>query len=462
MTNESVTYGTPRTGLTGLEALDNRAGAPVSFAGLGNEPQAASNGLTRLASSVSMSGEETDLKGDSPGRENGKQHDTMSRKLQLSVVLALVLGLPSVLWLASCSKQPTAESSPIKIGVSLPLTGDAAVWGKSQQDGYELALEQINAKGGVSGRKAILIYGDDKGSARDGVSLLRKFIDVDQIQVLTGVANSSVALAYIPIIEKQKIVFVSSGASSPKLTGASKYFFRTWPSDIAEALAMAKYAAEKLGIKTVSCLYINNDYGIGLSEPFAKRFTQLGGKIVSKELFEQNATDIRAQLTKIKSQNPEGIYLAGNPREMARSISQARELGITARFLSISTLNDAEVFGTVRAADLEGTVITDASFDRNSDWPEAKKFMQEFRAKFGKEPGILANTAFDALMILAHAIERVGTDGDALSGYLHSMKEYKAVGGTLSFTAGGDVNRSIRISTVKNGHFVVDLPDFRQ
>lgn len=386
----------------------------------------------------------------------------MPKKSRIVVAGALAAALAFVFCFANCSKQPAAESGPIKIGVSLPLTGDAAVWGKSQQDGYELAAEQINGKGGVNGRKLILIYGDDKGLAKEGVSVLQKFIDVDKIQVLTGVANSSVALAYIPIIEKQKILFVSSGASSPKLTGASKYFFRTWPSDIAEALAMAKYAAEKRGIKTVSCLYINNDYGIGLSEPFAKRFTELGGKILGKELFEQNATDIRAQLTKIKSQHPEAIYLAGNPREMARSISQARELGIVARFLSISTLNDAEVFNTVKRADIEGTVITDASFDPNSNWPEARKFMESFQAKFHKGPGILANTAYDALTILAHAIQAVGTDADALSSYLHSMKEYRAVGGTISFAEGGDVNRPIRISAAKDGHFAVDLSDFRQ
>ena len=243
----------------------------------------------------------------------------------------------------SANKPPSTQNQPIKIGVSLPFTGDAAVWGKSQKDGYDLALEQINERGGVNGRKTALIYGDDQGLAKEGVSALQKFIDVDKIDSLAGVANSSVALAFIPIINKNKVLFISSGASSPKLTGASKYFFRTWPSDIAEALAMTKYAAEKLHLKTVSCLYINNDYGVGLVEPFAKRFSELGGKVLNKEAFEQNATDLRAQLTKIREQNPEAIYLAGNPPEMARAITQARELGISNHFLSISTLNDATV-----------------------------------------------------------------------------------------------------------------------
>jgi len=384
----------------------------------------------------------------------------MSKKSWIGIA-ALVIVTVFIIWFTN---RPAVQTSklPIKIGVSLPLTGDAAAWGKSQQNGYALALDQINAQGGINGRKLVLIYGDDRGLPKEGVSTLRKLIDIDKIEALTGVANSSVALAFIPMIDKERIIFVSSGASSPKLTRASRYFFRTWPSDIAEALAMAKYAAEALKIKTVSCLYINNDYGIGLAEPFARKFVELGGRVRGKELFEQNATDIRAQLTKIKEQNPETIYLAGNPREMARSILQARELAIPARFLSISTLNDAEVFSTIKIADIEGTVITDASFDPNSDWPEAKKFIQDFRAKFQKEPGILANTAYDALMILAHAIGRAGTNAEALSSYLHSMKEYRGVAGMINFTEGGDVNRPIRISVAKNGKFEVLERDYRQ
>lgn len=383
----------------------------------------------------------------------------MNRKMWIGAAIVIMVALVAVT--AWWSSRPE-EGDPFVIGVSLPLTGDAAVWGKSQQDGYELAVEQINANGGVNGRPIKLIYGNDTGLPKEGISVLRKFIDVDDIDAITGVANSSVALAYIPIITKERLIFISSGASSPKLTGASMYFFRTWPSDIAEALAMGKYAREKLGISSVSCLYINNDYGVGLVEPFSKEFSSLGGRILGKELFEQNATDMRAQLTKIKRQNPEAIYLAGNPREMARCITQARELDITQKFLSISTLNDKEVFDLAKKEDIEGTLITDASFDPRSDRPEAKVFIQSFQEKFKKEPGILANTAYDALMILVHAISEVGTDSDAIAAYLHNMKTYPGVAGPINFTEGGDVNRPIRISIAKGGQFAVLAQDYRE
>ena len=362
------------------------------------------------------------------------------------------------LFCLSCGKK---EDDVIKIGVSLPLTGDAAVWGLSQKDGYELALNKINQEGGVNGKKIKLIYGDDKGLANEGVKILRKFIDIDKIKIITGVANSSVALAYIPIIHENKILFVSSGASSPKLTGSSKYFFRTWPSDIAEAIAMAKYAFNELKIKNVFILYINNDYGIGLSKPFSEEWTKLGSKIVGNESFEQSASDYKVQLSKIKNAKPDAIYLAGNPREMGRAIKQARELGIKKPFLSISTLNDPEVFSISGAKALEGIIITDASFDPTSDRIEIQSFMKDFKARFNKVPGILANTAYDALMIIYDGLKNVGDDSDKLQDFLHMMHSYDGVSGEISFSSGGDVYRPIRIAKSENGRFITIMKNYR-
>lgn len=115
------------------------------------------------------------------------------------IVIIVLVAVVLIVILATRKSEPDV----IIIGVSLPLSGDAAVWGKSQKDGYELALSQINDKGGINRKKLVLVYGDDKGLPKDGVNLLRKLIDVDGIHILTGVANSSVALAYIPIINER-------------------------------------------------------------------------------------------------------------------------------------------------------------------------------------------------------------------------------------------------------------------
>ena len=385
-----------------------------------------------------------------------KEGPKMSAKRIIILMIVLFLTFVSV-W--HCAKKERIDT--IKIGVSLPLTGDAAVWGKGQKYGYELALDQINNKGGVNGKKIKLVYGDDQGLPKTGVSVLQKLIGVEKIKLLTGVANSSVALAYIPIINQEKILFISSGASSPKLTGVSKYFFRTWPSDNAEALAMAKYAFNELQVKRLSILYINNDYGIGLKNPLIKLFTKLGGEIVIIDSFEQGATDFRTQLSKIVAVKQDAIYLAGNPREMGRCIKQARELGIITQFLSISTLNDPEVFGITGQKAIEGTIISDASFDPDSPNPLTQSFLKDFKGMFNKEPGILAITAYDALNVLVHAIEKVGERPEAIADFLHNLKNYNGASGSLSFTPGGDVNRPIRISKAENGSFIPIERDYQ-
>jgi branched-chain amino acid transport system substrate-binding protein len=124
-------------------------------------------------------------------------------------------------------------------------------------------------------------------------------------------------------------------------------------------------------------------------------------------------------------------------------------------------LNDPEVVAITGPGAIEGTIITDASFDPASPDPAAQKFMTDFRAKFGKEPGILANTAYDALMVLAHAIEKVGADPDALQAYLHQMKNYPGVSGPISFSLEGEVHRPIRISRAQEGKFVKIISDYR-
>jgi branched-chain amino acid transport system substrate-binding protein len=263
----------------------------------------------------------------------------------------------------------------------------------------------------------------------------------------------------IPIIDREKIVFVSSGASSPKLSGVSKYFFRTWPSDIAEALAMAKFAFENLSFRKAGILYINNEYGIGLKEPFANRFEDLGGKVIVAESFEQNATDFKAQIIKIKNLKTDFVYLAGNPREMARSIKQMRELGLRQQILGISTLNEKEVLEIAGKA-IEGVMFTDVSYDPNSPTEETQKFIKDFETMFNRKPGILAITAYDALVVLKDAIEKNGLAPEKIANHLRNLNDFQGASGKISFDENGDVKRNVRIAIVKEGRFDTRLASF--
>lgn len=364
----------------------------------------------------------------------------------LSVNFALVLVL-----INSCSPGP-ADNSTVRVGGLLPLSGDAAVWGVSMKEGIDLATEEINSNRGTK-PKIEMHYEDDRGLPKDGVAAAQKLISVDKVKGLVGVANSSVALAIIPIIDANNIVFVSGGASSPKLSGASKYFFRTWPSDLAEAIAMARYAKQKLNLSRIAILYINNEYGIGLRDPFKRQFESMGGSIVSQETFAQEATDFRTQLVSIRSSNPEAAYLVGNPREMARCLKQARELGLKNQFLSVSGLVDPEVINIAGTA-AEGVILTDASFDPASQNPETQKFISRYKQKYGKDPGMLAVTGYDALRVFVHAFDETGGDPTAMVASLRGLKGFPGAAGAISFDDKGDVSRPVRISTIKDGKFV--------
>jgi branched-chain amino acid transport system substrate-binding protein len=347
----------------------------------------------------------------------------------------------------------TRSSRPtVRVGVLLPLSGDAAVWGLSMKEGIDLARDQINRERGSTKPAIDLRYEDDRGLPRDGLAGAQKLIEADKVRALAGVANSSVALAIIPLVNSDRLLFVSGGASSPKLSGASKYFFRTWPSDLAEAIAMAQYAINRLSQSRIAILYINNEYGVGLRDPFKKEVEARGGSIVAEETFAQEATDFRTQLLAVERAHPQAIYLVGNPREMARCLKQASELGVKAHFLSTSAFVDNEVLRIAGSA-ATGVLFTDASFDPNSPYPETQRFISDFKAKYHKDPGMLAVTGYDSLQVLVYALDQ-GGDAEKEVAAIRSLHAFPGAAGPINFDANGDVSRPVRISTVAGGQFV--------
>jgi len=340
-----------------------------------------------------------------------------------------------------------------RVGVLLPLSGDAAPWGISMKEGIDLAFEYLSKSRSSQAAPIELRYEDDRGQPRDGLAAAQKLISVDHVFALIGVANSSVALAIIPVIDRQKIVFISGGASSPKLSGSSRFFFRTWPSDVVEAHIMARYAHDRLKVKDVAILYINNDYGFGLRIPFRQEFEKLGGRVVAEETFQQEATDFRTQLVSVRNARPDAVYLAGNPREMARCLKQARELGLKMQFLSISGLVEPEVIRIAGKA-AEGVLLTDASFDPSSPNAETQRFISLFRQRYRKEPGMLAATGYDAMRVLIAAFDKVRSGGDLLAEEIRKIRDFPGAAGPISFDERGDVSRPVRITTVRDGQFV--------
>jgi len=257
----------------------------------------------------------------------------------------------------------------------------------------------------------------------------------------------------VPIVDKNKVIMISPTASSPKLSGSSEYFFRVWPSDVAEGSITAKVGIEIMNLKTFAVLYANNDYALGLKNVFIETVNKLGAEVLIIEVFNDGDTDFRTQLTKIKNFSPAAIYLAGYYKEFAKILIQAKEMGIKAQFLSCGTFPEPEVLKIAGEA-AEGVVFVQPYFDKNSKDPIIRKFIKDYEERFGTEAGVYAAHGYDAMKVIAEAMKIGGTSPDAIKNALLSLKDFPGVTGKITFIKGGDIIKPVRVMTVRNGKFV--------
>jgi len=370
------------------------------------------------------------------------------KKIWVGVVILIIASLAVLLVVNQAKKEP----EEIKIGAILPLSGEGAKYGMATKRGIDLALQEINRKGGVHQRKIKIIYEDDRGDPKTGVSCINKLIQIDKVPCILGPIYSSVALAVAPIAERERIVLLSPAASTPALTKAGDYIFRNVLSDLYEASALAKFVYTHLGFRRIGILYINNDFGLGHKESFASKFEALGGKIVATESFEQDATDFRTQLTKLEKANPEAVFLVGY-REMGRILRQSSELNTNLRFLSISMFEDPEILEIAGEA-AEGVYYSLQTFDPQSPEEIIKKFVLNFKSVYNKEPDIFAALGYDAMNLLAIALEKGGPYPEKVKDALYTIKDFPGVTGKTTFDQNGDVQKTVSIKKVENGHFI--------
>ena len=362
-------------------------------------------------------------------------------------IIVVIVALATIIPL-SCKKEPET----IKIGVVLPLTGDGAAYGQKEKEGVELAIDEINNSGGINGVKLTGKYEDSQGAPGPAVSATQKLITQDKVKIIIGDAFSSPTLAMVPITDKNKIILMSPSASSPKLSGASQYFFRIWPSDIAEGSQMAEIAMGRMKLRSFATLTGNNEYAQGLRGVFETTVTKNGGKILVSEIYNEGDKDFRSQLTKIKSASPDAIYLAGYYKEFALILKQAREIGIKSQFLSCGTFHEPEIIKIAGKA-AEGVVFVQPYFDRKSPDPAIQKFVLNYEKKFNSEAGVYAAHSYDAMMTLGEAMKIGYKNTDMIRDNLLKLKDYSGATGKITFITGGDVIKTARVMTVKNGQF---------
>lgn len=366
------------------------------------------------------------------------------RKFQVIFTIFIV----SVAFFVFATKSIKAEVNKLTVGVILPLTGDGAKYGEEAKRGIDLALEEI------SGRKPLLIYEDDQGLAAVAVAAFKRITAGRGIPLVIGGMYSSTALAIAPIAERNKTILFSPSASTPALTGAGKYIFRNWPSDVFEGGAMAQFVYERLKQDKIAVLGQSLDYAIGITKEFKRKYQSLGGSIVAEEYYPPGTTDFRTVLLKYKSAGITAIYLPGMYAEISIILRQENELGFRPINISCVGFDNREVL-KLAGDSAEGVIFARPAFDANSSIPLVRDFVKNFQSKYGIEPGVYAAHAYDAARIVFSALERGGSSVESIKTALHETRDFDGVTGKTTIDKNGDVVKPIQFMEVSNHDFVL-------
>jgi len=364
-----------------------------------------------------------------------------------SKVIGLALAALVAVGMMGCGKK---VEEVIKIGAILCESGSGAEYGKDARRGVELATSQINERGGINGKRVVVLYENDNTDPKTAVSAAQKLISAG-VQVIIGAVTSSSHLAISPLADKNEVVIISPGASNPNITNAGDFVFRNWISDTFEGKLMAEYLKGK-GLDKLAIFYLNNDYGLGLKDVFATRFEELGGKLSIIDNHEQDQSDFRTALTRIANARPDAIYLPSYYKEMAKIMNQRAELGISIQVYSTVTFEDPKLID-IAGRNAEGVIYSFPYYNPNSQDTTVQRFVASFTYHFNQKPGIFAAHAYDATNIVFRAISIYGNVGPMIRDALYSTSNYPGVSGLTTFDKNGDVEKPVSLKIVTNESF---------
>lgn len=368
-----------------------------------------------------------------------------------------MIGVVAILFLLVTISTP-AYCAGIKIGFVFSMTGGAAVYGASQKEGAQLAVDQINAAAGSSGLKIVPIFEDDASVPQQGTNVFNKLINGDKVSLIIGPTLSNTAKITDPIAQKAGVPVLAISNTIAGITEIGDYIFRNSLTENVVIPHTVKVAKEKLGLKKVAILYGNDDAMTKATyEVFKKNLQAAGIQILSEQTFAKGDRDFSPQLTQIKAQNPDAIIAAALAEEASGIVSQARQLGIpkTVRILGGNGLNSPGLIKNAGAA-AEG-VIVGAAWNVSSTAPLNVKFVNDYTKKFNHSPDQFAAQAYAGVYIVYQAAKASGggQDRKALRDALVKTKNLDTVLGRFSFTAGRDADHSIIVQEIKDGKFVV-------
>ncbi len=376
--------------------------------------------------------------------------------------LTLCMVMLSLL-LSSCGGG--GNESTIRVGVVAELTGDIPAVGASCRNAAEMAVQEVNAAGGldIAGEKykIELFIEDDSGKAEQSVAAVQKLITRQKVVAIIGPNASRDAIPASEIAEGAKTVLISPWSTNPKTTldaksGApKKYVFRAAFIDPFQGRVVARFAMDNLRAKRAAVLYdVASDYNKGIAEFFKETFVAGKGEIVAFETYTTGDKDFSAQLTKIKDANPEMIFLPNYYSEVPLQIQQAKRLGINVPFVGSDSWGSAELM-KLCAGDCDGYYFT-THYAADNATAVAKRFIADFQAKYVGTPDDVAALTYDSFGLLWQALKNAGkVDRQAVRDALAKIPDYEGVTGNMRFMEGsGDPIKSAVVLQIKDGKFV--------
>ena len=349
--------------------------------------------------------------------------------------------------------QPQASSSnEIVIGHYGSMTGSEATFGQSTDNGIKLAVEEINAKGGIKGKKVRLITYDDKGDAREAGSAVTRLVTKDQVVAVLGEVASGLSLAGAPICQEHGVPMITPSSTNPKVTKVGDMIFRVCFIDPFQGSVCAKFVKEHDGLKATKAAILADQaspYSVGLQEEFEKAFLAGGGKIVSKQGYQAGDQDFSAQLTSIRSTQPDVIFVPGYYTDVGNIALQAKKLGITAPLLGGDGW-DSSKLGQIAGDAINGSFYSN-HYSHQDPSDRVQDFIKKYTAKHNQTPDGLAALGYDAARILFEAMERAPSlSGKDLSAELAKVVDFEGVTGNITIDADRNAVKSAVILEMKD------------
>lgn len=344
------------------------------------------------------------------------------------------------------------DADTVLVGEYGSLTGSEATFGQSTHKGIMLAVDEVNAAGGVKGKKVAVKTYDDQGKTQEAGTAVTRLITDDKVVAVLGEVASSLSIAGGRVAQQYGVPMISPSSTNAQVTQIGDMISRVCFVDSFQGLAAAKFATEHLKAKKVAVLYDQAQaYSKGLKDDFSKAFKQLGGAVATEQAYSGGDQDFSAQLTSIRDTQPEVIFVPGYYTDVGNIALQARKLGITAPLLG------GDGWDSGKLAEIGGQAIDGSyyvnHYSHEEQRPAVQQFVSAFKAKYdGEVPDGLAALGYDAAKLLFDAMSRASAwDGKSLGGAIAQTKDFPGVTGVISIDAQRNAEKPAVVLEMKNG-----------